>query len=348
MSADRSSAARRRDGGGRGRLRELLIPRSEHLSSTWDAPPAHYTAIEDAAALPERIDPRGDEAWLVPNWTLCEALVSRGAPSARIAVAHAGQQEAWIDALTTAGAADPILPPQPHDFGVRMLVVLPTYNEAENIRDMTTAIRRYLRSDVLVVDDNSPDGTGKLADELAAQDSGIHVLHRSEKKGLGPAYVAGFYWALDRDYDRVFEMDCDFSHAPWDLPRLAAASEDAELVIGSRYVRGGTTVGWSFGRRLLSRGANLYTKLWLGFGVKDYTAGFRCYHAELLRKLPLDALAASGYSFQIELAHRTRKAGGRIRELPISFVDRKVGKSKMDRAIALEALRVVPSLRFKR
>ncbi|MCB9880594.1 MAG: polyprenol monophosphomannose synthase [Planctomycetes bacterium] len=213
---------------------------------------------------------------------------------------------------------------------------------------MVDAVRRFCAVDVLVVDDNSPDGTGDLADRIAAENDDVFVLHREEKRGLGPAYVAGFQWGLERGYERLFEMDCDFSHAPWDLPRLAAASADADLVIGSRYVKGGATEGWTLSRRLLSRGANLYTRTFLGPKVRDWTAGFRCFNADMLRKLPLDQLSASGYSFQIEMAWRTLNAGGRIREVPIGFVDRNEGKSKMSRAIAMEAVRLVPRLRLRR
>lgn len=300
-------------------------------------------------ALPERIDADQSAAWLVPSYELAELLVERGADSSRIAVAReAGREQAWIDALVQAGASDPILPPAPQAFPWRGLVVLPTYNEIENLPDMVDAIRRFCAVDVLVVDDSSPDGTGELADRLAAQNEDVFVLHRAEKQGLGPAYVAGFHWALERDYDRVFEMDCDFSHAPWDLPRLAAASADADLVIGSRYVRGGATEGWTLPRRLLSRGANIYTKVFLGRRVHDWTAGFRCFRADLLRKLPLDQLSASGYSFQIEMAWRTLANGGTIREVPISFVDRNEGNSKMSRAIAIEAVTLVPRMRWRR
>mgnify|MGYP001386780744 CR=1 FL=1 len=317
------------------------------LGPQWEASLAKFRAVPNREALPERIDRAAHEAWLVPSYELAEALVARGAESSRIAVAReAGLEQAWIDALVTSGPTDPILPPRPQSFPWRCLVVIPTYNEGENLLDMVGAVRRFCAVDVLIVDDNSPDGTGKLAQRLADANDDVHVLHREEKCGLGPAYVAGFHWALERGFERIFEMDCDFSHAPWDLPRLAAASADAELVIGSRYVRGGATLGWTLPRRILSRGANAYARGFLGRRIHDWTAGFRCFHADLLRRLPLDELSSSGYSFQIEMAYRSQLCGARIREIPIGFVDRNEGKSKMSRAIALEAVRLVPRLRF--
>ena len=234
----------------------------------------------------------------------------------------------------------------------RYLIVLPTYNERANLPRMIEAIdgvrdRLPMQGDVLVVDDSSPDGTGELADALAARDGRVHVLHRQGKQGLGTAYLAGFAFAAQRGYERVCEMDADFSHPPWDLPRLVHASADAELVIGSRYVAGGCTVGWDFKRRLLSRGANLYARLLLGSGIRDNTAGFRCFHTAALQQLDLAAVAAQGYAFQIEMAFRMVRAGFRVQEIPIHFVDRQVGKSKMSGKIAREALLLVPRLRFK-
>jgi dolichol-phosphate mannosyltransferase len=187
-----------------------------------------------------------------------------------------------------------------------------------------------------------------IADELAAAGPRVSVLHRAEKQGLGRAYLAGFAWALERGYERVFEMDCDFSHPPWDLPRLADAARSADLVIGSRYVSGGRTTGWALSRRLLSRCANLYTRAFLGLGVHDWTAGFRCYDTALLGALELGSVRTDGYAFQIEMTWRTRRQGGSVRELPIRFVDREAGKSKMSRAIALEAVLTVPRMRLWR
>ena len=239
------------------------------------------------------------------------------------------------------------LPSQPHRLPWRTLVVVPTYNEKENLAALVRAIHAYLECDVLIVDDGSPDGTGEIADRLAANDPRVHVLHRQGKQGLGTAYIAGFRFAMERGYERVCEMDADFSHAPWDLPRLVAASADAELVIGSRYVKGGCTVGWDFKRRLLSRGANLYARFWLRTAVRDNTAGYRCFWVDALRRLDLAAVAAHGYAFQIEMAFRIKRAGLRVREIPIHFIDRQVGKSKMDGKIAREALLLVPKLRFR-
>ena len=230
-------------------------------------------------------------------------------------------------------------------------LILPTYDEAPNIESIVRAVHAVLAQAapdgfrILVVDDGSPDGTGEIADGLAAADPRLHVLHRAGKQGLGTAYLAGFRYAFERGYERVCEMDADFSHAPWDLPRLVHASADADLVIGSRYVRGGCTIGWDFKRRLLSRGANLYARLVLGSGIRDNTAGFRCFRTAALQQLDLAAVSAQGYAFQIEMAFRVVRAGLRVREIPIHFVDRAVGKSKMDGRIAREALLLVPKLR---
>jgi dolichol-phosphate mannosyltransferase len=322
-------------------------------SETWQAAQSAFTTFSSVEELPPRIEQGAVGPWMVPDFAVCEALVQRGADSSRIAVLQGQGQESWVAALAEqhekpAENDGALVPPQPFDFDKRLLILLPTYNESENLEAMVAAIRRYLVCEILVIDDNSPDGTGKIADRLAQHDAALHVLHRQGKEGLGKAYLAGFAWALERDYDFVYEMDCDFSHAPWDLPRLTAAGLDAELVIGSRYVRGGCTEGWSFHRRLLSKGANLYTKIFLGFGNQDWTAGFRCYRASALAALELDRVAASGYSFQIEMAWRIKRKGGRVREIPVHFVDREEGISKMSKAIAIEALRVVPLLRFKR
>ncbi|MBL8754882.1 MAG: polyprenol monophosphomannose synthase [Planctomycetes bacterium] len=237
------------------------------------------------------------------------------------------------------------VPTRAHKAPWRTLVVVPTYNEKDNLEPIVRAIWRYLDTDILIVDDGSPDGTGAIADRLAAADPRLHVLHRQGKQGLGTAYLAGFRFAIERGYERVCEMDADFSHAPWDLPRLVFASRDAALVIGSRYVQGGCTVGWDFKRRLLSRGANLYTRLILSSGIRDNTAGFRCFHVPALAKLDLSAVHAQGYAFQIEMAFRMVRAGFAVKEVPIHFVDRRVGKSKMDSRVAREALLLVPKLR---
>lgn len=280
------------------------------------------------------------------DFAAAEALVRSGIDSARIVVAQ-GQDPLRARAAATAGCAagDGPTPASPHVPPWRTLVVIPTYNEKDNLAAIVRAIWLYLDCDILVVDDGSPDGTGAIADRLAAADGRLHVLHRTGKQGLGTAYLAGFRFAFERGYERVCEMDADFSHAPWDLPRLVFASGDAALVIGSRYVKGGCTVGWDWKRRMLSRGANLYTRCVLGSGIRDNTAGFRVFHADALKLLDLGAVAAQGYAFQIEMAFRIVRAGYRVKELPIHFVDRFVGKSKMDGKIAREALLLVPKLR---
>ncbi len=218
-------------------------------------------------------------------------------------------------------------------------VIIPTYNERDNLEPIVTRVRTSVPSaDILVVDDNSPDGTGEIADKLAASDPHVHVLHRELKAGLGAAYIAGFGWALEHGYEVLVEQDADGSHDPADLPRMLAALDGADLVIGSRYVRGGTTVNWPKSRELLSRGANVYTRLMLGIGVHDATAGYRAYRAATLRAIGLDEVESQGYCFQIDLTLRTAQEGFRIREVPITFTERARGASKMSRAIVAEAL----------
>lgn len=280
------------------------------------------------------------------DFAAVETKVRDGIDSSRIVVLQ-DQDEAAAMASATRHVPEgrgPV-PTRAHQAPWRTLVVIPTYNERGNVEAIVEALHRYLDCDVLIVDDGSPDGTGQVADQMAARDSRIHVMHREGKQGLGTAYIAGFRFAMERDYERVCEMDADFSHAPWDLPRLVYASDAAQLVIGSRYVRGGCTVGWSFRRRMLSRGANLYARMILGSGIRDNTAGFRCFHVDALRQIDLDAVHAQGYAFQIEMAFRMKRRGYQVREVPIHFVDRQVGKSKMDGAIAREALVLVPRLR---
>ena len=227
----------------------------------------------------------------------------------------------------------------------RVLVVVPTYDERDSLPRALAALRRHVpAADVLVVDDASPDGTGELAERIAAEDSAgrgrtaIHVLHRAGKQGLGTAYVAGFRWALARGYDAVVEMDADGSHRAEDLPRLLERVPEAELVIGSRWVRGGRVVNWPVHRQLLSRGANTYAWLAMGLPVRDATAGFRVYRAGTLARLALDEVASHGYCFQIDMAWRVLRAGGRVVEVPITFVERAEGRSKMSRGIVVEAL----------
>jgi dolichol-phosphate mannosyltransferase len=227
-------------------------------------------------------------------------------------------------------------------------VCLPTYNERENLEAMVAALRKVLPPDgiVLVIDDNSPDGTGELADRLASEDEHVLVLHRERKEGLGPAYLAGFKRALELGAELILEMDCDFSHDPKDVPRLAAAAEDADLVIGSRYVPGGGTRNWGLLRRFISRGGSLYAQLILGVPVRDLTGGFKCYRRKVLETVDLDAIHSKGYAFQIETTYRAIRAGFRVVEVPIVFVDREVGGSKMSNAIVLEGVWKVPLLRL--
>jgi dolichol-phosphate mannosyltransferase len=200
---------------------------------------------------------------------------------------------------------------------------------------------------VLVVDDNSPDGTGEIADRLAAEDEHVHVLHRPQKEGLGPAYLAGFRRALELGGELVFEMDCDFSHDPADVPRLAAVAANADLVLGSRYVQGGEVGNWGPLRRFVSRGGSLYAQILLQLGVRDLTGGFKCYRRAVLERIDLDAITSLGYAFQIETTYRALRAGFRVVEVPIRFVDRQVGHSKMSKAIFLEAVWKVPLLRVR-
>ena len=233
----------------------------------------------------------------------------------------------------------------------KSLVVLPTYNERENITSILAAI--LAQSDdfeVLVVDDNSPDGTGHIVDELAAREPRVHVLHRAEKQGLGTAYIHGFVWALAREYAYIFEMDADFSHDPADLVRLRAPliAGEADASVGSRWVSGGGTRNWSFLRTFISRGGSLYSRLILGIPVQDLTSGFKCFTRGVLEQLDLSSVHSNGYAFQVEMNWRCFRRGFRVREVPIVFVDRRVGKSKMGSHIVTEAMLVVLRLRFQR
>lgn len=228
---------------------------------------------------------------------------------------------------------------QPDQELGQVLVVIPTYNERENLGPILTRLHEALPEvHALVVDDGSPDGTGELADELAGKDDRVHVMHRTEKAGLGAAYVAGFGWGLARDYNTIVEMDADGSHAPEDLPRVLEALADADLVLGSRYVPGGSVVNWPFRRQLLSKLANVYAGICLGAGIKDITAGYRAYRREVLQKLPLDEIASAGYCFQIDLAWRTAEQGFTVTEVPITFTEREIGDSKMSSSIVFEAI----------
>ena len=232
----------------------------------------------------------------------------------------------------------------------RAVLCLPTYNERENLEQMIEALGGVLDTTVdrvLVIDDSSPDGTGEIADRLASEQPWVSVLHRETKEGIGPAYVAGFQRALSEGAELVLEMDCDFSHDPADVPRLIAAAADADLVLGSRYAPGGGTANWGFLRRIVSRGGCLYAQVILGLGVRDLTGGFKCFRREALEAIDLDALSAHGYAFQIEATYRVKRAGLRVQEVPITFVERRAGASKMTGSIVAEAMWRVPVLRLR-
>lgn len=223
--------------------------------------------------------------------------------------------------------------------GRGVLVVVPTYNERLNLERIVARVRAAVpEADLLVVDDGSPDGTGELADKLAATDGHVQVLHRTSKQGLGAAYVAGFRWGLERGFDVLVEMDADGSHQPEQLPLLLDALRDADLVLGSRWVPGGTVLNWPASRRLLSWGGNTYVRLALGFGVRDATGGFRAFRRRTLESLDLDAVASHGYCFQVDLAWRASQRGLTVVEVPITFVERELGNSKMSGSIVREAL----------
>lgn len=225
---------------------------------------------------------------------------------------------------------------------MKTIVVIPTYDEKDNVRPMAAAVLGcgVTEIELLFVDDNSPDGTGKVLDELAAAEKRIHVLHRVKKEGLGRAYVAGFTEAIRLGAELIVQMDCDFSHDPQDIPRLVAAAETADLVIGSRYVKGGATPGWPLKRRLISRGGGLFIRVVTGMPLKDPTGGFRCWKVSALQRIDFTAVGSKGYSFQLEMNHRMWRAGGSIREIPIVFSERRAGYSKITFAIAVESLKL--------
>ena len=226
---------------------------------------------------------------------------------------------------------------------------MPTYNEALGIERMVSNLLAAVPNiDVLIVDDNSPDGTGDLAEKLSVSDARVKVLHRAEKNGLGPAYLAGFQWGFENKYDYLVEMDADGSHRPTDLPALLGCAEANDLVIGSRWVPGGAIKNWPASRQLISRIGNGYARFMLRSGIKDVTAGFRVYRASFLQELDLEHIASHGYSFQVEMAYRSHKAGGRIIEVPITFVERELGVSKMSRRIVFEALYLITKWGFER
>ncbi|QBD78631.1 polyprenol monophosphomannose synthase [Ktedonosporobacter rubrisoli] len=230
---------------------------------------------------------------------------------------------------------------------MKTLIIIPTYNEAENLSPLIEATFSYApETDILVIDDNSPDGTGKLADQMHNENPQIHVLHRSGKLGLGTAYIAGFKYAIEHGYDAAFEMDADFSHDPRYLPDFLKAIQQADLVIGSRYIPGGATPNWSIARRFISGCGNIFARFTLNIPIKDCTSGFRCYRREVLESIDLDTIQSQGYAFQVELVYRVLKQGFKIVETPIIFMDRRVGKSKMSRKIFFEAFVYVLRTRF--
>ena len=235
---------------------------------------------------------------------------------------------------------------------MRLVICLPTYNERANLEPIVRRLGEVLTGidaepRLLVIDDSSPDGTGELADRLSGELPFVSVLHRSRKEGLGPAYIAGFRWALEQGADRILQMDADFSHDPADLPRLLGAAESAGLSLGSRYVGGGGTENWGKGRQAISRFGSFYARTILGVGVRDLTGGFKCWRRETLEALPLDRIRTMGYAFQIETTYRALRAGFEIVEVPIVFAERRSGGSKMTRGIVLEAIWKVPELRLR-
>lgn len=230
----------------------------------------------------------------------------------------------------------------------RVLIIFPTYNERENIEKIVHAVLPLdPRIHVLIVDDNSPDGTGKIADRLAAELDKVNVLHRQSKEGLGKAYIAAFRWALERDYDYIFEMDADFSHSPRYIKDFLDSIEENDLVLGSRYISGVNVINWPMARLLLSYYANAYTRIVTGMPIRDATGGFKCFRREVLEEIDLDQVKASGYSFQIEMTMRAWKKGFRIKEIPIVFEDRVAGVSKMSKEVMREAIWMVWLLRLK-
>ena len=232
---------------------------------------------------------------------------------------------------------------------MKTLIIIPTYNEFDNLRPLLQEIFSFAPAvDVLIVDDNSPDGTGKLADQIHVENPQVNVLHRAGKLGLGTAYIAGFKYAVEHGYDAAFEMDADFSHDPRYLPDFLQKIENADLVIGSRYVEGGDTPNWSLLRRFISGGGNIFARFMLGIPVHDCTAGYRCYRRQVLESIELDNIESQGYAFQVELVYRVYKHGFKIVETPIIFMDRRVGKSKMSRTIFLEGFTWVIRTRFGR
>jgi len=307
----------------------------------------HYYRVNSSDEIPARIAPEAKEAFVAPTFELAEALIARGANSARVAISSLPPSDTQYPGYIQPVPDGPLVPLQPFRFDRSVVIVLPTYNERQNLESLIHAVRQYLVTDILVVDDNSPDGTGQLADELSRQQPHVHVLHRAKKEGLGPAYVAGFQWALARGYQSIVEMDCDFSHAPWDVPRMVHLSATTDLVIGSRYVPGGGTENWNRRRRFVSRLGNTYARLFLGSSIHDWTGGFRCFRHELLAQMGTAGVKAKGYVFQIEMAWKALQLHARVSEIPIRFRDRVHGQSKLGWPTIFEALKEVPLMSFK-
>ncbi|MDH5668677.1 MAG: polyprenol monophosphomannose synthase [Nitrospira sp.] len=307
----------------------------------------HFHHIHSSEEIPAHIEARGDEAFVTPTFELAEVLIARGADSARVAVSSLPPSDDHYPGYARIDPDGPLVPIHPFRFPHSVVIVLPTYNERQNLEALIHAIGRYLVADILVVDDNSPDGTGQLADALSRTAPHIHVLHRTKKEGLGPAYVAGFQWALARGYESIIEMDCDFSHAPWDLPRMVRLSATTDLVIGSRYVPGGGTENWNLRRRLVSKFGNAYVRAFLGSRIHDWTGGFRCFRRTLLAHMHTGDVKAKGYVFQVEMAWKAIQLGGTLHEMPIRFRDRVHGQSKLGWPTIFEALREVPRMCFQ-
>lgn len=307
-----------------------------------------YRQVTGLAEISDAMALEPDEAVVVGTFDLAETLIAHGIDSAQIAVSRLPPSDSAYPGYVRAASSGNLAPLVPFQCDRSTLIILPTYNERQNLPSMIDTIRTYIAADILVVDDNSPDGTGQLADELSRQHASVHVLHRAKKQGLGPAYIAGFQWALTRHYQLIIEMDCDFSHAPWDLPRMAHKSATADLVIGSRYIPGGGTENWDRRRRLVSRLGNTYVSLFLGSTIHDWTGGFRCFRRELLAEMNLDRVTAKGYVFQVEMAWRAFQAGAVITELPIRFRDRAHGYSKLGWPTIFEAITEVPRMYWRK
>lgn len=311
-------------------------------------PAVRYSSITQTSDLSAIRELGPDEAYVAPNFEIAEALISRGVDSARIAISRLDASDEQYPGYVQSSRNKQLVPIVPFHFDRSVLIVLPTYNERNNLEALIRAVGQYLVADILVVDDNSPDGTGQLADELSAQLKQVHVLHRAKKEGLGPAYVAGFQWAIERDYRLIVEMDCDFSHAPWDIPRMIQRSATADLVIGSRYIPGGGTQDWNLQRRLVSRLGNTYVSIFLGSRIHDWTGGFRCFRHELLADMDLARVKAKGYVFQVEMAWQALQLGAAIAEIPIRFRDRLEGQSKLGWPTIVEAITEVPRMYFRK